>query len=79
MDPLGFGLENFDPTGRWRIKEAHVPVDASGELPSGEKFNGPSELKELLLRHKDAFFAGISRENCWAMPWAEVWGDLTTA
>jgi len=36
MDPLGLGLENFDAIGRWREKEHGQPIDASGELVSGE-------------------------------------------
>src|SRR6185295_14080855 len=43
MDPIGFGLENFDPTGKWRDQIANQPVDASGVLTSGEKFNGAAE------------------------------------
>src|SRR5262249_22811015 len=41
MDQLGFGLENFDAIGRWREADGKFPVDASGELPGGAKFNGP--------------------------------------
>ncbi len=55
MDPLGFGLENFDAIGRWRETEGSAPIDASGTLPTGEQFNGPSELRSILLEHKDAF------------------------
>ena len=56
MDPIGFGLENFDWMGRWRDKERDgKAVDATGELPSGEKFNGVSELRKVLLDHKDDF------------------------
>jgi mono/diheme cytochrome c family protein len=56
MDPIGFGLENFDWMGRWRDTERDgKAVDASGELPSGEKFNGVSELRKVLLDHKDDF------------------------
>lgn len=56
MDPIGFGLENFDWMGRWREKEANgQAIDASGALPSGEKFNGPVELREALLKRKDEF------------------------
>jgi len=56
MDPIGFGLENFDWMGRWRDKEADGrPIDATGELPSGDKFNGPVELRETLLKHRDEF------------------------
>ena len=38
MDPLGFGLENFDALGRWRTEQGGQPVDSSGVLPTGEKF-----------------------------------------
>ena len=62
MDPLGFGLENFDPIGRWRDEAAGQPVDAKGELPSGEVFNGPAELKQLLLTRKDDFARNLSRK-----------------
>src|SRR5204863_2889999 len=52
----GFGLENFDWMGRWRDKEKDgKPIDATGELPSGEKFNGPVELRQVLLKQKDEF------------------------
>ncbi len=49
IDPLGFGLQNFDATGRWRDLEAGRPVDARGKLPGGSEFSGPVELKEVLL------------------------------
>jgi hypothetical protein len=48
MDPLGFGLENFDGVGAWRDRDAGTQVDASGTLPSGESFRGPGELKAIL-------------------------------
>lgn len=48
MDPIGFGLENFDAVGRWRDKEGNAPVNASGELVSGQKFSGPSELMKII-------------------------------
>ncbi|GMW01703.1 MAG: hypothetical protein AMXMBFR84_28400 [Candidatus Hydrogenedentota bacterium] len=62
MDPLGFGLENFDPIGRWRAEQAGQPVDATGELPSGEKFNGPEELRQVLLARKDEFARNLTRK-----------------
>ena len=56
MDPIGFGLENFDWMGRWRDKDADgEPIDATGELPSGEKFNGPVELRQALLSTEGGF------------------------
>ncbi|QDT96552.1 hypothetical protein V144x_20100 [Gimesia aquarii] len=53
IDPIGFGLENYDLFGRWREKERGQPVDATGEFPSGETFAGPAELKKVLLKRKD--------------------------
>lgn len=55
LDPLGFGLENFDAIGAWRDRDNKQPIDASGELPGGEKFNGPAELRKVLLSKADQF------------------------
>lgn len=55
MDGLGFGLENFDAIGGFRTKDGNAPIDSSGELPGNVKFNGPTELKTLLLSKKDLF------------------------
>jgi mono/diheme cytochrome c family protein len=61
MDPMGFALENFDWTGRWRDKEFDgSAIDASGSLPSGEKFNGPAELRQVLLGKKDDFLRQLT-------------------
>jgi hypothetical protein len=50
MDPLGFALENFDATGRWRtLDEAGGPIDASGKLPDGTAFDGADGLRDALL------------------------------
>lgn len=48
MDPLGFGLENFDAIGAWRDKDGKFDIDSSGVLPTGETFSGPKELKVIL-------------------------------
>lgn len=55
MDPLGFGLENFDALGRWRTMDGQNPIDASGRLPSGQTFSGPAELKSLVAKRADEF------------------------
>ena len=55
IDPIGFGLENFDWLGRWRDTDNGKPVDASGVLPTGERFDGPAELRQVLLGKKDQF------------------------
>lgn len=54
IDPLGLALDNFDVTGKWRIKDNEVPVDASGDLYDGTKMDGPAGLRAALLKHQDA-------------------------
>jgi hypothetical protein len=51
MDPLGFGLENFDATGRWRTQENGIDIDASGQIVGTDvdgTFVGAKELAERL-------------------------------
>jgi hypothetical protein len=62
MDPLGFGLENFDAVGAWRTKDGDAPIDATGELPTGEKFAGPTQLRNLLLKDKHQFVHAFSEK-----------------
>jgi hypothetical protein len=49
MDPIGFGMENYDGIGAWRDMEAGQPVDSSGSLPGDLDFNGSYELAQLLV------------------------------
>lgn len=61
MDPYGLALEHFDWMGRWRDKDEHGnPVDASAALPTGEKFNGAAELRQLLLERKEEFLRHLA-------------------
>jgi hypothetical protein len=62
MDPLGFGLENFDVLGRWRASDRGYPVDAQGTLPSGRSFAGPAGLKAVLLERKEAILRHLARK-----------------
>jgi mono/diheme cytochrome c family protein len=55
IDPLGFGLENFDAIGAWRTQDGTSPIDSSGTLPDGRSFKGPAELKAILKADRDAF------------------------
>jgi hypothetical protein len=55
IDPIGLALDGFDPTGRWRIKDNEVPVDAAGVLYDGTRIDGPAGLRDALLRHQDVF------------------------
>ena len=63
MDPLGFGLENFDGVGRWReTGEAGTAIDASGTLPDGTAFDGPAELRNVLLSRRDEFVRTVAEK-----------------
>src|SRR5205814_2778174 len=57
MDPLGFALENFDATGRWRDRDryANAVIDSAGELPDGTAIKGPDDLRNALLRRPEQF------------------------
>jgi hypothetical protein len=55
MDPIGFGLENFDGIGEWRDADNGLPIDAAATLPGGVVFRGPEGLKEVLLGRKELF------------------------
>ena len=55
MDPLGFGLENFDAIGAWRASDGKVAIDSSGSLPDGRTFRGPDGLKTILKTDRAAF------------------------
>jgi hypothetical protein len=60
IDPIGFGLENFDAIGRGRPSGGDV--DARGMLPGGEQFNGPKELKAVLLKKKPRFVENVTEK-----------------
>ena len=60
MDPIGFGLENYDATGAWRTLDGKAPVDSSGTLTSGESFRGPTQLKTILKSKKTEFATALS-------------------
>jgi hypothetical protein len=60
IDPIGFGLENFDAIGRFRQMQGGKPIDNSGELPDGTKFAGANELKQILLGEQDKFARNLS-------------------
>lgn len=54
LDPIGFGLENFDAIGRWRDRDDNgETIDASGELPGAKRFTNPRELKTILAGRLD--------------------------
>jgi hypothetical protein len=56
MDPIGFGLENFDGIGAYRTTDSGAPVEAGGRLVSGEEFKNAAELRTILTTKKRADF-----------------------
>ena len=60
MDPLGFALENFDAIGMWRSTDANTPIDPSGVLPDGTKFEGPAGLRGILVQRGDQFVSTVT-------------------
>jgi hypothetical protein len=62
FDPLGLALENFDALGEWRSADSGAPVDASGAFNDGTHFSGVAEFRTGLLRYRDAYYDGITRQ-----------------
>lgn len=55
MDPLGYGLENYNAIGAWRTKDGKHDIDPSGVLPGGDSFDNPVELKSILKKRQADF------------------------
>lgn len=55
MDPLGFAFENYDAIGAFRTKDGEFPIETAGVLPDGKAFQGPGELKSILMEKRGQF------------------------
>jgi hypothetical protein len=63
IDPAGFGLENFDAIGRFRVvDESFNKIDASGVLPDGTSFDGVTELVAALVRRPEQFVSTVTEK-----------------
>ena len=62
MDPAGFSLENFDAVGRWRAFEEGRPIDVSGGLPNGSRFEGVAGLEQALLKRPELFVGTLTEK-----------------
>ncbi len=63
MDPLGFALENFDAIAKWRTTdETKTPIDASGVLPDGTRFEGVAGLRSALLARREQFVGTVTQK-----------------
>ncbi|QDV69726.1 Planctomycete cytochrome C [Rosistilla carotiformis] len=66
IDPPGFALENFDPSGRWRTsygkprgKKKLPPIDASFTMPNGKKFQDLQSFQDLVLEDPERLAANV--------------------
>jgi hypothetical protein len=62
MDPVGFALESYDAVGRWRNVEEGRPVDSTGGLPDGSRFEGVAGLERALLRRPELFVGTLTEK-----------------
>jgi hypothetical protein len=72
IDPIGFGLENFDAGGRWRTEDSYwkrgVPglrekrwtIDPAGAFHKGPAFKDYFELRDLIARQPERFARGFT-------------------
>jgi hypothetical protein len=60
IDPIGLAMDNFDVTGRWRIRENGMPVDPGGELYDGTPLSGPADLNAALLNYRIPFLRNFT-------------------
>jgi hypothetical protein len=71
MDPLGFALENYDAIGKWRTVDgaSAAAIDSSGALPDGTTFEGPVELRAVLMdkRRNDFIFTVVEKLMTYAL------------
>jgi hypothetical protein len=62
MDPIGFAMENFDATGRWRDHMNGQPIDTASKLPNGTEVNGVDGVKKLLLSDPERFVSAVTEK-----------------
>lgn len=61
LDPIGFGMENFNAVGKWRNNnEVGKKIDSAGKLPNGKAFSNPAELKRLLAEEEPKIARNIT-------------------
>jgi hypothetical protein len=60
IDPIGLSLDNFDPTGAWRIKDRGVAVNPAGELYDGSALKGVGDLRAAIVARADVFVTHLT-------------------
>jgi len=61
IDPMGFAFENFDGVGKYRTLDARNPINATGQLADGSKFDGAASFRKALYDRKEAFLGAMVR------------------
>ena len=61
MDPIGLAMENFDVTGRWRVRDNGMPIDSRGDLWDGSKAQNLPALQTALLKRQETLLRTFTR------------------
>jgi hypothetical protein len=61
FEQYGFALENFNPVGAWQTSQGGSGIDTTGVFPDGSPFDGPADLRDGLLKTRDAYYTNITR------------------
>jgi hypothetical protein len=79
MDPIGLALENYDVTGRWRIRDNGGPVDPRSELWDGTPVASPADLREALLKRRESLLRTFTRNlMAYGLGRRVEWYDMAT-
>ena len=79
MDPIGLALENYDVTGRWRIRDNGGPVDPRSELWDGTPVASPADLREALLKRRESLLRTFTRNlMAYGLGRRVEWYDMPT-
>ena len=61
MDPIGLAMEQFDVTGRVRLRDNGMPIDSRGDLWDGTKAQNLNQLQAALLRREETLLRTFTR------------------
>jgi hypothetical protein len=61
MDPIGLALEQYDATGKVRLRDNGMPIDSRGDLWDGSTASNAVQLQTALLRREEALMRTFTR------------------
>jgi hypothetical protein len=62
FEPLGLAMENYDPTGMWRLEDAGQRIDTTGKFVDGTAIDGPASLRALVMRYSDQYARTVTEK-----------------